>query len=84
MGMGVGGGLPSAAYVYKAVPHYRNRRSYFTVESHVEVDLTPGGRPRTFCKKSSADNRADALNRQIAIARSNKNSPTPMSHNSDR
>ncbi len=63
MGQGIPGGLPSAAYQYHAVSNYRNRRTFFTVESHVDADMTPGGRKRTFRNKASAENRADALNR---------------------
>ncbi|QSQ54835.1 hypothetical protein ISN36_19820 (plasmid) [Xanthomonas translucens pv. undulosa] len=36
----------------------------FTVESHVEADLTRAGRKRTFLSKASADARAAALNNQ--------------------
>lgn len=64
MGVGGGGGLPSAAYRYEAVPHCRDRRMTFTVESHVEADLTRAGRKRTFRSKASADARAAALNNQ--------------------
>jgi hypothetical protein len=71
MGMGIGGGLPRAAYRYEAVPHYKNRRTFFTVESHIEADTTPGGRKRTFSTRAAAENRADALNREAATARSN-------------
>lgn len=66
MGMGIGGGLPREAYTFKPVHHYRNRRTYFTVESHVEFDQTPSGRARTYRNKASAENRADALNRDRA------------------
>lgn len=66
MGQGIPGGLPNEARVFKAIPHYRNRRTYFTVESHTEVDQTASGRARTFRNKASADNRADALNRDRA------------------
>ena len=64
MGLGVGGGLPSAAYRYEVVAHCRDRRMTFTVESHVEADLTRAGRKRMFRSKESADARAAALNHQ--------------------
>lgn len=64
MGHGIGGALPRDLYTFRAVPHYRNRRTYFTVESHAEVDQTNAGRARTFSTKAKADNRADALNRE--------------------
>lgn len=69
MGQGIGGGLPRGAYTFYAVPRYRNRRTYFTVESHIEVDRTNSGRARTFRNKASADNRADLLNRERDTAR---------------
>lgn len=69
MGQGIGGGIPSEAYVFKSVPRYKNRRTYFTVESHCEVDQTPSGRARTFRNKAAADNRADSLNRDSATPR---------------
>lgn len=64
MGMRIGGGLPRAAYRYEAVPHYRDRWMTYTVESHVEADLTRAGRKRTFRSKESADARAAVLNHQ--------------------
>ena len=66
MGQGIGGGLPREAYTFKAIPRYRNRRTYFTVESHVDVDQTRSGRARTFHNKAAAENRADSLNRERA------------------
>ncbi|WP_460198977.1 hypothetical protein ACE15N_22040 (plasmid) [Xanthomonas campestris pv. passiflorae] len=36
----------------------------FTVESHVEADLTRAGRKRTFRSKASAEARAATLNHQ--------------------
>lgn len=72
MGMGVGGGLPRAAYHYEAVSHYRDRRMTFTVESHVEADLTRAGRRRVFLSKASADARAAALNNQQNQGKANE------------
>lgn len=66
MGQGIGGGLPRDAYLFEAIPRYENRRTFYRVESHVEVDRTASGAPRKFRNRATAENRADALNRERA------------------
>lgn len=66
MGQGIGGGLPAYAYQFEPKARYRNRRTYFTCESHVEVDTRKNGRPREFSTINRAQNRCDVLNAMAA------------------
>lgn len=61
MGQGIPGGLPAAARKFHVVPHY-NGYTYFTVESHCDVDRESDGRPRAFLNVKNAKKRAAVLN----------------------
>lgn len=63
MSCGIGGGLSKEAYKFKPVSHYKNLRTFFTVESHVDVDCTQNGRTRVFRSIKAAERRAEFLNR---------------------
>jgi len=62
MGQGIAGGIPASAKIFAPVPHYRNRRTFFTCESSCEVDTRKNGRPREFSTINRAQNRCDVLN----------------------
>ena len=61
MGQGIPGGLPKAAFLFAVVPRHNGRRTYFTIESHTDVDRNRTGRARVFWNIDNANKRAAEL-----------------------
>ncbi len=66
MGIGIGGGFPRGFKHYEPKAVYRNRRTYFRCESHLDVDVRNDGGVRKFKTLERAQKRCDELNNAIA------------------
>ncbi len=58
-------GLPREAHRYKVVPHYRDRKTFFTVESYVDIDTRKDSTPRSFKSAARAEARAAKMNQLL-------------------
>lgn len=62
MATGIPGPLPKSARKFYVTPHFYGRRTYFHVESDIDVDVGPSGKRRVFWNIERAQQRADELN----------------------